>query len=301
MEKILTIQRRFFRKEKNEFLDTVEEKLNEYGYDFERKNFGSIIKSVNLETKSSHPEFIFIAHYDTGTIMPFWISWLLRFFGVNNQILMTLPIFFLMSLFVALGHFHIGFNIAYWIICISLLTIFIPNRKNFDDNTSGVVALLSLAKKCKENGMDNVKFIFFDNEELGLIGSSAHKNYLNKERLILPHSKIISLDCVGVGEFPLIIRNSKSDYESFFQKALQNEFEFCKSIQMILPASDNFSFRKYGALNISFAKKAVIPFGYSLSKIHSSDDNYMDLRKIEKLTDALMKAIETVTLPSRNN
>ena len=37
MDKILELQRRFFRKEKNKFLDTVEEKLTGYGYEFERK------------------------------------------------------------------------------------------------------------------------------------------------------------------------------------------------------------------------------------------------------------------------
>jgi len=291
MEKILAIQRRFFRKEKNKFLDTVEEKLTEYGYESERKKFGKIIKSVNLETKSTQPEFVFIAHYDTGTIMPFWISWLMRFFGINNQILMIIPLCFVMGLLSALGHYHIVFNIVYWIVIISLLTILIPNRKNFDDNTSGVIALLSLAKKCKENGIEHVKFIFVDNEELGLIGSSAHRKYLEKERLILPHSKIISLDCVGVGEFPVIFRNSKSDYEVFFHKEFQNAFELCKSISVIMPLSDNFSFRKYGALNISFVDKAVIPFGYSLSKIHTSNDNFIDLHKIEKLTDVLANIV----------
>ena len=292
MEKLLEIQRRFFRKEKNKFLDIVEEKLTEYGYEFERKKFGSIIKSVNLETKSTQPEFIFIAHYDTGTIMPFWISWLMRFFGVNNQLLMIIPVCILIGLISGLGHFYIGFKIAYWIIFASLLTILIPNRKNFDDNTSGVVALLSLAKKCKENGIDNVKFIFADNEELGLIGSSAHRKYLEKGQLISPDSKIISLDCVGVGELPLIMRNSKSDYEVLFREEFQKEFEFCKSIRMILPLSDNFSFRKYGALNISFANEAVIPFGYALSNIHSSKDNFIDFHKIEKLTDVLANIVK---------
>jgi len=292
MEKILETQRRFFRKEKNKFLDAVEEKLTEYGYKFERKKFGKIIKSVNLETQSTQPEFIFIAHYDTATIMPFWFSWFMRFFGINNQLLMIIPLSIFMSLISVLMHYHIVFHIAYWLILISFLTLLIPNRKNFDDNTSGVVALLSLAKKCKENGIEKVSFIFADNEEIGLIGSGAHKRYLEKERLILPHSKVISLDCVGVGEFPLIVRNSKSDYATFFHKELQNEFELCKSIRTILPLSDNFSFRKYGALNISFVNKAAIPFGYSLSKIHSPKDNFIDLLKIEKLTDVLANIIK---------
>jgi len=288
MDKILELQRRFFRKEKNKFLDTVEEKLTEYGYEFERKKFGNIIKSVNLKTKSIQPEFIFIAHYDTGTIAPFSFSWLMKIFGVNNQLLIIILVVFLTNL----REFHIFFNIVYWIIFISLLAMLIPNRKNFDDNTSGVIALLVLAKKCKESEINNVKFIFIDNEELGLIGSRAHRKYLEKEKLISPNSKIISLDCVGVGKLPLIIRNSKSKYETLFYKKLKDEFKLCKSIRMIMPLSDNFSFRKYGALNISFVNKAIIPFGYSLSNIHSSKDNFMDLHKIEGLAGILINIVK---------
>jgi hypothetical protein len=293
MEKILEIQRRFFRKEKNKFLDTVEEKLIEYGYEFERKKFGKIIKSVNLETKSNQPEYIFIAHYDTATIMPFWLSWLMKLFGHNNQLFMIFVLVFFARSLSALADFSVIFSVIYYIFIISLLTILIPNRKNFDDNTSGVIALLSLAKKCKENGIDHVKFIFADNEEIGLIGSSAHRKYLEREQLISPHSKIISLDCVGAGKVPLIVRNSKSDYEPLFYKEFQKEFEHCKSIQMILPVSDNFPFRKYGALNISFMDRAVMPSGYYIPKIHSHKDNSIDMNQIEKLTDVLANIINT--------
>jgi hypothetical protein len=293
MEKILETQRRFFRKEKNKFLDTVEEKLIEYGYEFERKKIGSIIKSVNLETKSSQPEYIFIAHYDTGTIMPFWISWLMKLFGQNNQILMIFLLGILFGSLPKLADFHVVFSVIYYIFFISLFTMLIPNRKNFDDNTSGVIALLLLAKKCKENRIDNVKFIFADNEELGLIGSWAHRKYLEREQLISLHSQIISLDCVGVGKFPLIFRNSKSDYAAFFHKEFQKEFEHCKSIRMIMPLSDNYSFKKYGALNISFMNRAVMPSGYYIPKIHSHKDNCIDLNQIEKLTDVLANSINT--------
>ena len=162
--------------------------------------------------------------------MPLWISWLIKIFGVNNQLPIIILVAFLTNLLPTLSELHIFFDIVYWIIFISLLTILIPNRKNFDDNTSGVIALLLLAKKCKESEINNVKFIFVDNEELGLIGSRAHRKYLEKENLILPNSKIISLDCVGVGKLPLIIRNSKSKYETLFFKKLKDEFKFCKSI-----------------------------------------------------------------------
>lgn len=293
MEKLLKMQRRFFRKEKNKFLDAVEEKLIEYGYESERKEFKGILKSVNLETKSAQPDLIFIAHYDTGTIMPFWISWLMKLCGINNQILMLIPLFIFFVLLSGLGIQYIAFQILYLIFALSFLFILIPNRKNLDDNTSGVIALLSLAKKCKENNINNVKFIFVDNEELGLIGSDVHRKYLEKKRLIFPHSKIISIDCVGFGDFPIIIRNSKSDYEPLFYNELQNKFGVCKSIKMVLPCSDNYSFKRYGALNISFVNKAIVPSGYYIPRIHSPKDNSIDLNKIESLTDVLVSVVSS--------
>ena len=295
MEKILETQRRFYRDEKNQFLESVEEKLNEYGFEFERKQFRGIFKSVNLETKSTaHSEYIFIAHYDTGTKMPFWFSWLMKLFGVNYQILiMILVVLFLRADFDKLPDI-LGyvFIVIQSIFVISIVLVFFPNRNNFDDNTSGIIALLQLAKKCKENGLDNVKFLFVDNEELGLFGSRAHRRDLRKRQLITPNSKIISIDCVGAGRIPLIIRNSKSHYEETFRKEFLNNYEICKSIRLILPVSDNYSFRKYGALNISFVNKAVIPNGYTIPKIHTSRDSSIDLNQIEKLTDVLADIVD---------
>ena len=301
MEKILEIQRRFFRKEKNKFLDTVEEKLTEYGYEFERKSFGKIIKSVNLETKtkSEQPEFIFMAHYDTGQMIPFWMGWIMKLFGHNNILLWIIFFHFFYDysktifIFSTLLPFHPYHISLFTLIALSLLIILIPNKKNVDDNTSGVISLLSLAKKCKENGIENVKFIFVDMEEIGLFGSRAHKRYLEKEHLISPNCKIISIDCVGgVGKIPLIVRNSKSGYAEIFHQEIQKEFENCKSIHSFIPFSDNFSFRKYGALNISFVDKAIFPFGYSLSNVHSSKDVHIDLARIEKLTNAITNFIK---------
>jgi len=298
MDKILEIQRRFFRKEKNKFLDTVEEKLTEYGYEFERKQFGNIIKSVNLETKTEQPpEFIFMAHYDTGPTIPFWLSWVMKLFGHNHLLLMCIFMWLLFR-FASTVDIHSCYYISFDItlrtlIMLTFLIILIPNKKNFDDNTSGVISLLSLAKKCKENGIENVKFVFVDLEEVGLFGSREHKRYLEKEKLISSNCKIISIDCVGgVAKFPLIVRNSKSDYAKLFHDEIQKEFEDCKSIHSFIPFSDNYSFTKYGALNISFVNKAIVPGGYSLPNVHSSNDVHLNLPRIEKLTDTLLNIVK---------
>ena len=291
MEKILELQQRLSRKDKNKFLDAVEDKLSEIGYEFERKKSGSIIKSVNLETKSYRPEYVFMAHYDTPTIMPTWLLWLMKLFGQNNQILIAILLIILIQLISMLIVIHFAFALINLIVFLSFIPLLFANKKNFDDNTSGVIALLSLAEKCKKNGVENVKFVFVDNEELGLFGSRAHKRYLEKEKLISPDCKVISLDCVGAGDFPLIICNSKSNYAKPFFDALQKEFKDTKSIRILMPLSDNFSFTKYGAINISFMNKAIMPTGYYIPNVHSSKDDKIDLEKIEKLTDVLANIV----------
>ena len=213
----------------------------------------------------------------------------MRLLGVNYQILMLI----LMALFLRADFSNLpevpGYILSaiQFVFVISLFLVFFPNGNNFDDNTSGVIALLQLAKKCKENGIDNVKFIFVDNEELGLFGSRAHQRNLRKRQLITPNTKVISIDCVGTGKIPLIIRNSKSNYAETFHKEFLNNYETCKSIRLLFPLSDNYSFKKYGALNISFVNKAVIPNGYFIPKIHTSGDNSINVNQIEKHTDVL--------------
>jgi hypothetical protein len=162
--------------------------------------------------------------------MGIWFHWFMKFFGHNitrplSIIILVITIglldlfyqyiiydFFLYIYDVyEINMFGIPYNLI--ILGILFLPTLFPNKKNFNDNTSGVVSLLLLAKKLKEKGINNVKFAFMDNEEEGLFGSYEYKQYLEKNQLIPSHCKIISIDCVGgVEEIPLIVHNSKSDY-----------------------------------------------------------------------------------------
>jgi len=304
MEEILQLKKRFSRKDKTNFLNQLKIILDNLGYSTETKSFRSFIKSVNLETTTKKTDYLFLAHYDTGTKMPFWMKLIMQFFGINRQLIMILLVivfsilFFILKeniikIYPFLVEYKIILKLTFFIILLSLfLPMLFPNTHNFDDNTSGVIALIYLAKKFKENGIENAKFVFVDNEELGLFGSNAHKKYLKKNNLLSNDCKIISIDCVGgKGEFPIIIRNSKSDYENIFKTAIEKEFGLCKSIKMLLPASDNYSFKKYGAINISFADNSLISNGYWIKNIHSSNDNEINLNRIEKLCETITKIV----------
>jgi len=296
MKELLDIKKRFKRSDKKRFVEQIEKRLNALGVETERKYFGKVVKSINVETKNDNPEYIFIAHYDTGTILPFLFNWSMKIFGINRQLLVMFLIgFSIPFISVVLENFIPNINRIIWtLLGLSMLTIFIPNKNNFDDNTSGVVALLLLAEKFKQNKVLNTKLIFVDNEELGLFGSRAHYTYLENNDLISDTCKVLSIDCIGgQGDIPLIISNSKSDYLDLFRNALTKEFSNCKTIKMELPASDNYSFKEKGALNLSFVSKSITKGGYYIKNIHSSKDAEIDIDRIERVCEMITKIIKS--------
>ena len=75
------------------------------------------------------------------------------------------------------GSFDVGYYV--WFLCvwavIALVMIGPANKHNANDNTSGVVTLLEIARSLPESQRGKVCFVLFDLEEAGLIGSAAYR------------------------------------------------------------------------------------------------------------------------------
>ena len=80
---------------------------------------------------------------------------------------------------------------------ILLLLIGPANRHNANDNTSGVVTLLEIARTMPENQRHKICFVLFDLEEAGFFGSGS---YRRKHANSTEHQLILNLDCVGDGD-----------------------------------------------------------------------------------------------------
>ena len=92
-----------------------------------------------------------------------------------------------------------------------LLTVFVV-ADNCNDNTSGVVTLLELMATVDEEDRDTICFIFFDNEEKGLIGSGAfRKQYASK----VVDKVLVNFDCVGDGDTLLMKYNSSMSQSKY--------------------------------------------------------------------------------------
>ncbi|MFR3430848.1 MAG: M28 family peptidase [Holdemanella porci] len=93
------------------------------------------------------------------------------------------------------------------------------NKHTASDNTSGIITIIESAIKLPEDLRDEVCFVLFDNEELGLLGSSA---FAKEYKEYLKNKLIINFDCVSDGNdiffFPTKqIKNDQSKHEKYYK------------------------------------------------------------------------------------
>lgn len=196
------------KKQKQAFRDWLIPKLEEKGYavSVEEGSMGS--RNIVIGDVSG-AKTLFTAHYDTCAVMPFpnFITPAKPLFYWLYQIVIMIPMF--AFLFGVAGLFSLVakplFMVGYWVgffVLFGFLRFGPANRHTANDNTSGVCAVLELALALPEERRQDVAFVLFDLEEMGLVGSSffakAHKKEMEKKLLV-------NLDCVSDGETMLFV------------------------------------------------------------------------------------------------
>ncbi len=127
-----------------------------------------------------------------------------------------------------------------------------------DDNTSGVAAVLELARVFAARGAQGrtLRFVGFDLEELGLVGSTRYVEHtLVGERIVMS----VVFDCIGyadsargsqggpigfpvpdVGDFIAIIGNDRSGTEAEELRALASRLEILPTVAAVAPRDGAF-------------------------------------------------------------
>ncbi len=302
--------KRLTRKQKQDFLDYSNKKLSQFGYSTQISTGRYILKSKNLETLNDAPDLIIGAHYDTPTILPFFFEYLFKLFGHTRQIIMLFAIILAVTFFsFAVATFHqypqlqTAGTIIQFIFYFSLLSLFIPNPKNYNDNSSGVLTILELAERIakKPDLKQRVKFILFDNEEWGLLGSMMQQKKWRKRNPLLNNTRLITVDCVGRGNFPVIIKLKKnSETGEQLAKLLSRKITPRVKRLPYYPFSDNFSFSHSESINISMMDKTFLPGGYYIKNIHSPSDRKIDLTNIKTIADSLEAFITSLSGRDKN-
>lgn len=300
-------------KQKQKFIHWLKTHAAEYGYQLNeqdyKKGHGKNLIVGNPETA----EIFLTAHYDTPANALFPIATIIGNIPLYllSQLLIFLPIlvifwfvYFLVStIFGELSYLSL-MTPFFWfeipVLTFALLILWcmqmmfgFANRKNANDNTSGVAVLLSLLEDLPINQRNRVCFVFFDEEEKGLIGSKKFRELYQKETRFKP---LINFDCVAHGK-KLMFITKKEFRESKFNDILIGVTEeasgdvLVKEARKYVYPSDQLLFKN----GVGVAAVHKIPvFGYYLSRLHSPFDTKFNANHIEALNLMMIEFIKRI-------
>lgn len=296
--------------QKSRFVDMLSEK---YGDRLRVKETKGLIKSRNVIIGNpERAKVVFTAHYDTAPVMPFP-----NFITPKNipvyllyQLLLVLVIYLPVALVVGVSmHLTRGLSESVQIIIneavffaslIGIMWFLLDgpaNRHTANDNTSGVVAVLTLADRLTS---DDFAFILFDNEERGLLGSSS---YAAAHKSVRENTMIVNLDCISDGDHVMFLISKKasgSAYATALESMALNVLgEYGKSAIITGPRStvypsDQRSFKV--SIGVAALKKSPSRrIGYYMDRIHTKRDTKFDDANIAAICDLLEKSAAALT------
>ena len=243
------------------------------------------------------------AHYDTQAVLPVpnFITPRSPFFFVLYQILIVIPLFLAVGVAEGLIFAFAPEFVAWWLAplaCLGLCVFFIwwvldgkANRHTANDNTSGVLTLLETALVLPPEHRERVCFVFFDNEEKGMLGSAA---FAQKHKQVKKSTPVLNFDCVGDGDSIQFFPQKKLKKDVAALERIEAAFLPVggKDVQVVrgfsMYPSDNANFKK-GAGVCALKHKPNI--GYYMDRIHTSKDTFLDEANIDLLKNGALRYI----------
>lgn len=287
------------KEQKQAFRDAVQAYVGGLGYGsrVEKGSFGS--RNLVIGDPDS-AGFLITAHYDTCARLPipnlitpcnFWLFIAYQLLLV--AVMIVPPMLIGAAVGWLTGNFAAGYLASYILLWVSIVMMIAgpANRSNANDNTSGVITLLEIARTLPEKQRGKVCFVLFDLEEVGLIGSASYRKAHKKAT---DNQLVLNLDCVGDGDHILMFPTKKLKKD---RKKLTSLYSACgyfgqKSVLVhekgfsVYP-SDQANF-PYG-VGICALRKCRA--GLFLSRIHTSKDTILEETNINLLRAALTTLI----------
>lgn len=259
---------------------------------------GGLFRSRNLILGDiDSAKVVFSAHYDTCATLPFP-----NFLTPKNiplyilyNLLICLVIFLaaglLSYLVVSLTHRIWAAQLACLLLCALVFWLLLggkPNPVTANDNTSGVIALCEIYAALSEEERKKAAFVFFDNEELGLLGS---RFFLKRHKQNMQEKLLVNLDCISDGDYLLLIENkrARSEFGAALRAACEEaalpagqEVRWEKSSTTLYP-SDQMDFPCYVAV-AAFHRGSHV--GLYLSRIHTKRDTVFEEENLRFFIEA---------------
>ena len=283
------------RKQKDAFIELLQKHFPELTIEQ-----SSIIKSRNLIIGDPEKAAVLLsAHYDTCAQLPIpnFIAPKNPFLSILYSLLIILPMTailflfnFLLNLLTADFWIHYCLTLAAYFGFFWLILAGPANRHNANDNTSGVIVLCELLERLTPEQRSKVAFIFFDNEESGLLGSSFFRG---KHKETAKSKLLINFDCVADGEHFLfsLTKTARSRYVSQLAGSLSplsgKQFMIEKAERIYYP-SDQVGFDC--SITVAALKHHKL-LGYYMDRIHTCRDIIFQQENIDCLCTATQNFI----------
>lgn len=272
------------------------------GYSAKVETLGKSSNVIIGEPEST--DVVITAHYDTPAASLFpnimipknrALFYLYQFTPVLALLFASLGLGYLIGevLLQRYEAFLVAFLVIYYGGFFLMTRVFV-NKNNYNDNTSGVATVLSVAQDLGEESRKKVAFILFDNEEKGKVGSkayfSAHKGYMTDK-------PVLNLDCVGNGENVIFIAKEKAQKAPLWSalSSLPSEADGYRLHLFTSKQADSNSDHKsfpcsIGCMACSQTKGGVLYAG----RIHTYRDVVAKEENIEFLADMICDIISTL-------
>ncbi len=295
-----TYQVRKSRKQKTAFIDYTQKKAKELGWDshVEKGLFGSRNIVVGDPDRA---KVVYTAHYDTCSRLPFPNFLTPNHFGIYllYNIAIVLGFFviaailgFVVGVVSALTNLDIAIatKIAQLLLLALLLLLLCgpANRHTANDNTSGITVLFGIMKDLPEEQRNKAALVFFDLEEMGLIGSAS---FASKHKQVKANTLLLNFDCVSDGEDMMILTKKKAKpYADLLRKAYpETDLVRPRVIDKAFYPSDQANFKT--AVGVASFKKTKGGMLY-MNRIHTKKDFIYRRENIEFLVNGSIKLTE---------
>ena len=297
------------KKQKEAFRQWLCQQLSEAGYAPQVEKSRGLWESNNVVVGDpDKAKTLLTAHYDTCAVLPFpnFITPRSLVWYLVYQILIVVVFFalvFVVTFLSTLGGelllgnvdaaVVMGMVLGYAALIFDIWWMLDgkANRHTANDNTSGVVTLLETALALPKELRDEVCFVWFDNEERGLLGSGA---FAKKHKGAKRSALVVNFDCVGDGDsiqfFPSK-KVRKTENITALREAYMGTDE--KTVEIVerfgFYPSDQAAFT-YG-VGVCALKKSKL-FGWYMDRIHTKRDTVLDEKNIDLLREGTVRLVQ---------
>lgn len=263
-----------------------------------------LVSSVNVTAGDpDRAEVLLTAHYDTCAVLPVpnfitprnlpvYLAYQLLLCGgiLLLGIAAEVGVIFLWEdcpMWAAMGAMYLVVGFCFWWMLAGP-----ANRSNVNDNTSGVLTLLEIAHALPPEARERVCFVFFDNEEKGLLGSAA---FAKRHKTARKKALVLNFDCVSHGDHLHLFPDRRVKKEADTMAALETAFrgEGEKTVHVVrsfgfYPSDQRAFFRGVGLC--ALRKHPII--GYYMNRIHTRRDTVLEEENIRLLRDGVLRLLE---------